>query len=95
MLGFTCTNPSRVVPPAVQKPDKNSYAFALNSLLMSPNEVVMVSSHPWDVFGAMQVGMQAVYVQRDATRCWPEFLDAPRCIVRNFDELADVFLEET
>lgn len=38
------------------KPDRNSYAFAANSLLIRPSEMMMVAAHPWDCFGAMQVG---------------------------------------
>jgi hypothetical protein len=35
---------------------------------------MMITSHPWDTFGAMQAGLRGVYVQRKAAEAWPPSL---------------------
>lgn len=64
-----------------------------NALLLSPGEVMMVASHPWDCNGAMQAGMKAAYVQRDPREPYPQFVDKPQLIVKDFGELAEELLK--
>jgi len=73
------------------KPAGDSYIFALNTLLLSPQEVMMVAAHPWDCHGALQVGLRACYLQRTVEQ-YPEFLDQPELTVRTFTELAEALL---
>lgn len=97
-FGFpTCKNKDHPIHKVfhtiiMQKPDKNAYKFAINSLLVPSKDICVVSSHVWDVFGALQNGMQAVYVQRDKHQPWPAFLDSPTHIVSSFDEMVDRIL---
>lgn len=42
--------------PHIWKPAKEAYRFAVNALLLQPNEVMLVAVHPWDCHGALQVG---------------------------------------
>ena len=54
---------------------------------------MLVAVHPWDCHGAMQAGMKAAYVQRNSNEPYPEFLDKPQFIVKDFRELADRLLK--
>lgn len=51
----------------------------------------MVASHPWDVHGALQAGLQGAYVQRNAwePHLMPAGCPQPRLVSRDFAELAD------
>jgi 2-haloacid dehalogenase len=50
----------------------------------------MVASHPWDVFGALQAGLQAAYVRRPGCEAYPSFLPLqPQMVVSDFSELAE------
>ena len=50
----------------------------------------MVASHPWDLFGALQVGLQAAYVRRPGCEAYPSFLPLqPQIVVSDFFELAE------
>lgn len=71
------------------KPAKESYLFVCNALALSPSDVFMVASHPWDCHGALQAGLKAAYVQRDPREPYPEFLDQPQMVVTDFKELAE------
>lgn len=41
------------------KPSPSSYAHAVRELGLRPEEVMLVASHPWDVFGALQASRGA------------------------------------
>ena len=43
---------------------------------VEPSEAAMVAAHPWDVGGAMAVGMAGGYVDRHGVS-WPPFIDPP------------------
>ena len=50
----------------------------------------MVASHPWDVFGALQAGLQAAYVRRPGCEAYPSFLPLqPQMVVSDLSELAE------
>ncbi len=74
------------------KPAKEAYHFICNALALPPSQVLMVASHPWDVHGALQAGLKAAYVQRDPSAPYPEFLDQPQVVVKDFKELAQTLL---
>ncbi|KAL4421285.1 hypothetical protein ABPG75_010576 [Micractinium tetrahymenae] len=73
------------------KPARESYAFACERLGLRPEQVMMVASHPWDIQGALQVGLQAAYVQRDSSEPYgfPPECRQPQLVVRGFAELAE------
>ena len=52
------------------KPDPRPYRLAVERLGGSPQEVVLVAAHAWDVLGALGAGLRAVWVDR-GERVWP------------------------
>ena len=52
----------------------SSYQYAVKQLGLSPGEVMMIATHPWDLYGAMQAGLRAAHVQRVAVDAWPPCL---------------------
>ena len=46
-----------------------------------------MAAHAWDCHGALQAGLKACFVQRDAAEPYPPFLDQPHHIVKSFEEL--------
>lgn len=69
------------------KPDARIFAHLLRAAGVQPIEVLHVGDDPLaDVVGAMQAGMQAVWLNRDA-RTWPEQFARP---ARTVTTLADI-----
>ena len=48
----------------VFKPSPLVYAMVRDGLHLEPEDILMVSSHPWDLAGAMSYGFQGVWVDR-------------------------------
>jgi len=48
----------------VFKPDPRVYAMARDALELEPDQILMVSSHPWDLSGAISCGFQGVWIDR-------------------------------
>ncbi|EFN50965.1 hypothetical protein CHLNCDRAFT_28513 [Chlorella variabilis] len=72
------------------KPAPQSYAWAVEQLGLAPGQVMMVASHPWDIYGALQAGLQAAYVQRDRWDAYPAFLpQQPQLVASSFNQLAE------
>ena len=46
------------------KPTASAYAYAAKACDVSPAEMLMVASHPWDVDGARRAGLQTAWVNR-------------------------------
>jgi len=46
------------------KPFKDIYHYAAREENMSPEEVVMVATHDWDLFGAKKAGLTTAYIKR-------------------------------
>ena len=53
-----------VEPAQVFKPDARAYRVAWTELDCPPEDILFVSSNPWDVFGATRAGLDAVWVNR-------------------------------
>lgn len=58
------------------KPAPEPYREVLATAGVEPAEAAMVAAHPWDVAGAMAVGMVGAYVDRHGVS-WPGFLAPP------------------
>lgn len=58
------------------KPAPDPYREVLATAGVEPSEAAMVAAHPWDVGGAMAVGMAGGYVDRHGVS-WPPFIDPP------------------
>lgn len=48
----------------VFKPDPRVYEMARDGLAMDSGQILMVSSHPWDLAGAISCGFQGVWIDR-------------------------------
>jgi 2-haloacid dehalogenase len=46
------------------KPSGSAYAHAAKACDVSPEQMLMVASHPWDVDGARRAGLQTAWVNR-------------------------------
>ena len=46
------------------KPFKDIYLYAAQKENISPEEVVMVATHDWDLFGAKKAGLTTAYIRR-------------------------------
>ena len=46
------------------KPFKDIYHYAAQEENVSPEEVVMVATHDWDLFGAKKAGLTTAYIKR-------------------------------
>ncbi|HLZ99660.1 MAG TPA: HAD family hydrolase [Steroidobacteraceae bacterium] len=69
------------------KPDARIFAHLLRAAHVRPIEVLHVGDDPLaDVIGAMQAGMQAVWLNREA-RAWPEHFAPPSRTVTTLAEL--------
>ncbi len=51
----------------VFKPDPRVYEMARADLELDPDQILMVSSHPWDLAGAISCGFQGVWIDRAGT----------------------------
>ncbi len=46
------------------KPFKDIYLYAVREEKLSPEDVVMVATHDWDLFGAKKAGLTTAYIKR-------------------------------
>jgi 2-haloacid dehalogenase len=59
------------------KPAPAPYEYAAERLGLEPRQLTLVAAHGWDVLGALNAGLEAVWVDRDE-REWPFPLPEPR-----------------
>lgn len=59
------------------KPHPEPYLHAVAKLGLEPGEVTLVAAHGWDVVGARNAGLGAIWVRR-TERSWPFPLREPR-----------------
>lgn len=59
------------------KPAAAPYEHAVEQLGLEPQQVTLVATHGWDVLGALNARLQAVWVEREE-REWPFPLHEPR-----------------
>ena len=70
----------------VYKPAPESYRKALQLVNVKPEESVMVATHAYDLRGAKEAGMKAVYIQR-----WTDDIEEDMAIVKGEN---DFFLKD-
>jgi 2-haloacid dehalogenase len=73
------------------KPAPEPYREVLDTAAVSAADAAMVAAHPWDVHGAMAVGMAGGFVDRNDVT-WPPFLDPPTVRGRGVDEVVGALL---
>ena len=69
------------------KPSLEVYEWACKKLLVKPAEVLIVSSHGWDIAGAANAGMQTAYIQQNKKMLYP-LAPKPNIICSNLNDLA-------
>lgn len=70
------------------KPDPTVYRLAIANAGCSPDRLLMVAAHAWDLRGARATGMRTAYVERPVGDP-PRATDAFDLHARNLDDLAD------
>jgi 2-haloacid dehalogenase len=71
----------------IYKPRREVYQLAIDQLGMPPTDIAFVSSNRWDVAGAAEAGLAAIWVNRGGTA--DEYVDAaPRAVISDLGELA-------
>jgi 2-haloacid dehalogenase len=53
------------------KPAKETYLWAAAELAVSPNEMLMVAAHGWDIAGASYAGLATCFVARKGQSMYP------------------------
>lgn len=69
------------------KPCIEAYQLAAKKLKVSEREMIMVSSHSWDIMGAANAGMKTAFVKRDNEMLYP-LAPQPDYICKNLPDLA-------
>jgi 2-haloacid dehalogenase len=77
-----------VAGEALWKPSREAYEFGVARAGVVAHESVLVAVHPWDVHGARQAGMHAVWVNRD-NATYPSYFTPPNAEIPNLVDLAD------
>jgi len=69
------------------KPAPESYAYALRTCGVEPDDAMLVAAHPWDVDGAGRAGMRTAWVNRTG-RAYPSAFRSSEVTVDSLSELA-------
>lgn len=72
------------------KPRKEVYYHAASIAGVSPGNLMLVASHPWDVHGALTAGLMAAYLHRG--KPFPPFMRAPSITETSLTQLAEQLL---
>jgi len=72
------------------KPEVEFYQHAVERMATSPENIAHVATPWYDIYGANNVGMQTVWVNRNE-KPWEEFDGSPDEVVPGLDELPSVF----
>jgi 2-haloacid dehalogenase len=70
------------------KPDVRPYQFVAEQLALPPEQLTLIAAHGWDVLGARNAGLDAIWVER-LEREWPFPIDAPDQPARDLIEAAE------
>lgn len=74
------------------KPEKMVYEWAAQKLNVTTGEMVMITSHSWDIAGAANAGMKTALLKRDKHLLFP--LSVQPDIVGNLSEIVSVLKAE-
>ena len=76
------------------KPSPAVYTWALETLKVQAEEVVMVSTHGWDLAGAQNAGMQTAYIRQRRQMLYP-LAPTPGYVCTNLGDLAEQLATKT
>jgi 2-haloacid dehalogenase len=68
------------------KPAKASYDYAATALGTTPEQMLLVTVHPWDIDGASRAGLATAWINRTGGP-YPDYFEAPDYIVTALPEL--------
>ncbi len=74
------------------KPSPVAYRYAASECGVSPEEMLLVAVHPWDVDGARRAGLQSAWVNRSGGP-FPAIFQEPTYTVSAVEELAELWTE--
>lgn len=74
------------------KPAREVYRWAAEKLDVPAGDVLMVSSHGWDIAGADNAGMQTAYIQQNKQSLYP-LAPTPHFICKNIPDLCEQLLQ--
>lgn len=69
------------------KPHTETYQFAARSLNISPQDMLMVAAHPWDLLGAAGAGCLTAFIRRPGKALFP-IASQPTYVANNLADLA-------
>lgn len=69
------------------KPHAGAYQYAAEACGTSPDEMLLVAVHPWDIHGAARAGLKTAWVNR-AGGMYPSYFQAPGITITALDQLA-------
>ena len=70
------------------KPAPASYAYVARTCEVSPEDMLLVAVHPWDVHGAARAGLRTAWVTRHEGAPYPSYFTEPDMMVTGVDDLA-------
>ena len=75
------------------KPFKDIYQYVAHEENMSPEDVVMIAAHDWDLFGAKKAGLTTAYIKRKKEIFNPYYLQPDinkSCLVELVQEIIKI-----
>lgn len=69
------------------KPARDPYELAMRSLGTSPDHMLMVAAHPWDLLGAHQAGCKTAFIRRPGNALLPG-APPPTYVAKDLADLA-------
>ncbi|HKZ67317.1 MAG TPA: haloacid dehalogenase type II [Chitinophagaceae bacterium] len=70
------------------KPALKVYKWAAEKLDLSPNQILLVSAHGWDIAGAENAGMKTAYIRQNKQMLYP-LAPVPDLICNSLPDLSD------
>lgn len=68
------------------KPGKTAYEYAASACRATPEQMLLVAVHPWDIHGASRAGLATAWINR-AAGPYPDYFQAPDYTVPALPEL--------
>jgi 2-haloacid dehalogenase len=76
------------------KPAKASYDYAATALGTTPEQMLLVAVHPWDIDGASRAGFATAWINRTGGP-YPDYFEAPDHIISALPELVPALARNT
>ena len=70
------------------KPSIEVYHWAASQMMIKPSEATMVAAHDWDIHGALNAGLQGIYVDREG-KAYNKLYLQPQTVVSDLTAVAE------